>query len=73
MKLSSKRIRAFGEAYRTLLRSGPVLQLFQISDDVAQLEAENARLREAIQFALNAKIMSNSVINKLEKALENAT
>ncbi len=33
-----------------------------------RLLAKNERLREAVDFALDAKIMAQSVINKLEKA-----
>ncbi len=38
--------------------------------DSAALRRQVEGLREGVQFALNAKIMSDSVINKLEKALE---
>ena len=45
----SKRMRKFGNDYMTLLRSGPVLQLQQMADEVVQLEAENERLMGILQ------------------------
>ena len=38
-------------------------------DRVAQLEEENETLRDAIHFALEAKIMARSVINIMQDAL----
>jgi hypothetical protein len=43
MMVLNKQIRKFAGAYATLLRSGPVLQLLQIADDVARLETELLR------------------------------